>query len=402
VSRFAGNGRIVMVLTHSALVQLLTFAVRPNLSYAVLDGGGSAALLGVIAAAFAVPALLMALPAGHAVDRIGERPALLLGAVAIIASCVIAAFAGDSFILLVLATVILGCGHLMSVVGDQAMMANAPGNRGLDSRFGLYAFAASIGQTIGPLLLVLPGGTRETPPVQLIFLVCAGIAIVMLALSAFMSSTARNSVGEQVGMRKTAVALLRMPGIPQAMIASAIVLASVDLFLAYVPALGHDRGFTAEIVSLMLVARSLMSMFSRLFLTQLIRVAGRRMLLVGTVTISAIALACMVLPLSAVWFIVISAIYGFAIGTCQPITMAWVSELAPPGSRGLAMSLRVASNRVGQTILPAVFGTFAVAAGAGGVLAVTGVALLGAAWSGLSVGKRRPDADPDPAAGMPE
>ena len=221
VSRFTGNGRIVMVLTHSALVQLLTFAVRPNLSYAVLEGGGSAALLGVIAAAFAVPALLMALPAGHTVDRIGERPALLLGAAAIIASCLIAAFAGDSFILLVLATVILGCGHLMSVVGDQAMMANAPGKRGLDSRFGLYAFAASIGQTIGPLLLVLPGGIWESPPVQLIFLVCAAISVGMLGLSAFMSSTARHPIGEQVGMRKTAVALLKMPGIPQAMIASA-------------------------------------------------------------------------------------------------------------------------------------------------------------------------------------
>src|SRR5690554_1103752 len=146
----------------------------------------------------------------------------------------------------------------MSVVGDQAMMANAPGKRGLDSRFGLYAFAASIGQTIGPLLLVLPGGIWESPPVQLIFLVCAAISVGMLGLSAFMSSTARHPIGEQVGMRKTAVALLKMPGIPQAMIASAIVLASVDLFLAYVPALGHDRGFTAEIVSLMLVARSLM------------------------------------------------------------------------------------------------------------------------------------------------
>lgn len=383
-----------MILTHCALVQLVTFAARPNLSYAVLEGGSSAALLGVIAAAFAVPALLMALPAGHTVDRIGERPALVLGAATMVAACLLAAYAGNSFALLVLATILLGCGHLLSVVGDQAMIANAPGNRSLDSRFGLYAFAASIGQTIGPLMLSLPGGTQETPPVHLIFLVCAGTALGMLLLSVFMRSTTRQAAGEKVGMRKTAIALFRMPGIPQALIASAIVLASIDLFLAYVPALGHDRGFTAEIVSIMLVVRSLMSMFSRLFLSQLIALVGRRPLLVGTVTISALTLACMVLPLPALWFLVISAVYGFAIGTCQPITMAWVSELAPPKSRGLAMSLRVASNRVGQTMLPAIFGTFAVGAGAGGVLAVTGAALLGAAWSGLSVDKRRPSEGP--------
>ncbi|TQL45041.1 putative MFS family arabinose efflux permease [Homoserinimonas aerilata] len=389
-----------MVLVHAAIVQVLTFAVRPNLSYAVLDGGGSAALLGIIAAAFAIPALLMALPAGHAVDRIGERPALVLGSAAIVVACIIAALAGDSFVMLVIATIILGCGHLMSVVGDQAMMANAPGDRGLDSRFGLYAFAASIGQVVGPLLLTLPGGTRETPPVQLIFIVCTGIAVVLLVLSSLMGSTRRHAPGVRVGMRSTAVGLLRMPGIPQAMIASAIVLASVDLFLAYVPALGHERGFTAEIVSLMLVVRSLMSMFSRLFLSQLIALVGRRALLVSTVLISAVMLGCMILPLPVVLFLVLSAVYGFAVGTCQPITMAWISELAPPGSRGLAMSLRVASNRVGQTALPAVFGTFAVATGSGGVLAVTGVALLGAAWAAASLVNRSTGGEAEPS--LPE
>jgi MFS family permease len=377
VRRFSGNGRLTLVLTHAALVQVITFAVRPNFSYAVLDTRGSAALLGVIAAAFAIPALLMALPAGHTVDRFGERPALVIGSAAIVVACLLAAFAGDSFLLLVIAAVILGCGHLMSVVGDQAMMANITGNRSLDSRFGLYAFAAAVGQTLGPLLLLLPGGRPSVPPIALIFVVCAGLAAIMLVLSACMTSSPFSHVEEPAGMRRTVLTLLRMPGIPQAMISSAIVLASVDLFLAYVPALGHERGFTAEVVSIMLVARSLMSMCSRLFLGQLISLAGRRRLLVGTMVMSATALACVALPMPAVWLVVFSAIYGFAIGTCQPITMAWVSELAPAGSRGLAMSLRLASNRIGQTALPATLGALAVAAGAAGVLAATGIALLG-------------------------
>lgn len=388
---FHRPSRIALVLVHSAFVQVLTFAVRPNLSYAVLESGGSAALLGVIAAAFAIPALLMALPAGHTVDRIGERPALVLGSIAIIGACLMAAFAGDSFLVLVLATVILGCGHLMSVVGDQAMMANAPGGRSLDSRFGLYTFAASIGQVLGPLVLLLPGGTPDTPPVQLIFFVCAGISVALLILSVFMTSTDRQVLVERSGLRSTTVRLLKMRGIPQAMVASAIVLASVDLFMTYIPALGHERGFTTGLVSLMLVVRSLMSMFSRLFLTQLIALVGRRSLLVTTIIISAVMLGCMVLPLHPLVFVLISALYGFCIGTCQPITMAWVSEIAPPGSRGLAMSLRVASNRVGQTVLPATVGVFAVASGSGGVLALTGVALLAAAWSGASL-KPRPSA----------
>ena len=40
-------------------------------------------------------------------------------------------------------------------------------------RFGLrmYTFGASLGQTLGPLLLILPVALRR-PPLQLIFLVC--------------------------------------------------------------------------------------------------------------------------------------------------------------------------------------------------------------------------------------
>jgi MFS family permease len=83
----------------------------------------------------------------------------------------------------------------------------------------------------------------------------------------------------------------------------------------------------------------------------------------------------------------LSAIYGFAVGTCQPITMSWISELATPGTRGLAMSLRLASNRLGQTVLPSLIGTVAAAMGAAGVFFATGIVLFGGAWSGAAVGE---------------
>lgn len=390
MSRTDAKGSLLLILTHAATVQMLTFAVRPNLTYAVLDSGGSAALVGVIAAVFAVPGVLMALPAGHAVDRLGERPALVLGAIALISACLLAGFAGGSFAMLLFATVMLGFGHLMSVLGDQTLIANIPGSGNQDQRFGLYAFAASIGQTLGPMMLLLPGGTASMPPIELLFFLSAGLGIGMLVLSCWMLSSVRPETLQRQSLGKTAVSLLRMPGMPQALAASAIVLASVDLFLAFAPALGHERGISAETVSIMLVARSFMSMFSRLFLGQLIRLLGRRILLAATIGISAATLICMILPLSPLWFVVISAVYGFAIGTCQPITMAWVAEITPPGSRGLAMSLRVVSNRIGQMALPALLGTLAVAAGAGGVLALSGVALVTASWAALSVARDRP------------
>lgn len=389
-----GRGRprtVMFVLAHAVVIQVITFAMRPTLSYAVLDAGGSQALLGLVVAAFAVPALLLALPAGHVIDRIGERTALVIGALSLIVAAFIAMSDGGSVAVLLVATMFLGVGHLLSVIGEQAMVANTTSRGQYDSKFGYFTFASALGQTVGPLLLALPGGTVDTPPIRLIFMVAGALSVVLLGISLCIRSSARILSATREKMLPAAVGLLRTPGLVRALLAGSMVLASVDLFLAYLPALGHERGIAAVVVSAMLVVRSMFSMFSRLFLGPMVKLLGRRRLMVWTIAVSAAALMAFALPLPVSVLLALSALYGFAIGTCQPITMSWIAELATPGTRGLAMSLRLASNRLGQTVLPSVLGALAAAAGAAGVIAATGAMLVGAAWSGAAVGAAEPE-----------
>lgn len=374
-----------LVFLHAIAIQTITFALRPTLSYAVLDIGLAPALLGIITAAFAIPALLFALPAGRAIDNLGERRSLVVGSVAVTASAVVAFLSSGSLWLLLLATVLLGIGHLFSVIGEQALMANNPNTRGSDSHFGVYAFAASLGQTLGPLLLVLPGGTVKTPPLGLIFAVCAGLALVMLVISAFIPSSPVEHVEGRSGMLGTALTLLKIPGLAKALLTSAIVLASVDLFLTYIPALGHERAFSAATVGIALTVRSVASMVSRVFLGWFVRKLGRRAVMMWSVAISAVALAGMGFAAPEWALLTLSAAYGFAVGTCQPVTMSWISQLPPPGYRGSAMSLRLAFNRLGQTVLPVSLGAFAASAGAAGVLVATGIMVGVAVWPAAAV-----------------
>ena len=266
-----GQRVIFLVLSHAVIMQTITYGMRPTLSYAVLDAGGAAALLGILAASFAFPALLLALPFGSWVDRVGERSALVLSSLVLIVAALVAALATGSIWLLIVATVLLGIGQVLSAIGQQAMIANARGSGNSDSRFGFYSFAVALGQTIGPLLLTLPGGTVATPPLTLIFLSCAGLGLPMLVLSLLMQSSPRLVVSSPAGMLSTARALVRTPGVVKALLASSIVLASTDLFLVYIPALGHDRGLSAAIVGAMLAVRSVFSMISRLSLGWMVR-----------------------------------------------------------------------------------------------------------------------------------
>lgn len=376
---------LILVLGHAVLIQTLTYAMRPTLSYAVLEAGASPALLGSISATFALPGLLLALPIGHALDRFGERTALVAGTLAVGSAAALVVLEHSSIVLLIVATVLFGLGHLMSLIGQQAMLANTVARGRSDSVFGLYTFAASLGQTLGPFLLLLPGGTSTAPPIHLVFLACGLISIVMLALAAFAKSSPKQADTSQPKMLRTAGVLLRIPGLPHSLVATSVVMASIDIFLVYLPALGHERGVAVGLISAMLVARSVASMLSRLFLGPLVRLVGRRRLLVTAVALSAASLVAFALPLAPAWLVVLSAVYGFVVGTCQPITMSIISDLAPPGTRGLAMSLRLGGNRIGQTVVPAVLGAAAVITGAGGVLAATGVLLGAAAWVSTGV-----------------
>ena len=387
-----GRRGLLLLLVHAALMQIIIFGMRPSLSYAALDLGSSPASLGVLSAFYALPALFLALPAGRVTDLIGERRGMVIGAVTVAAAAAVAVFAGSSLVTLMAASVLLGCGQMFTVLGEQSYIGAISTAHRSDATFGVYGFAVAVGQTVGPIMLILPGGTANTPPVTLIFAVSLACAGLLLVVSLLISSPARSGIAGRQGMLRTARGVMATPGLPNALVAGSLVLASVDIFIAYAPLIGHDRGLPAVVISLMLIARSGFSMFSRLFLGVLSRTLGRRRLLVGSILLSAVTLAGPVFDLPAPVLVAFACGYGFFVGICQPITMSWISLIAPPGTRGLAMSMRLAANRLGQTVLPATLGVLAAAAGAAGVLAASSVMLLAAAWSGTGV-------PGDPAAG---
>ena len=160
-----------------------------------------------------------------------------------------------------------------------------------------------------------------------------------------------------------------------------MVLSAVDILVVYLPALGLHLGMSAALVGALLALRSGASMLSRFLVGALAARLGRRRLLVTNIVLSAAALFALVVAQPVVVVALAVAAAGFTLGVGQPLTMSWLAETSPPGLRGTAMSMRLAGNRLGQTVVPSSIGLVAAATGVGGVMAVTGAALLGAALS---------------------
>jgi predicted MFS family arabinose efflux permease len=239
-----------------------------------------------------------------------------------------------------------------------------------------------------------------SPDLPLQFALCLGIGIVGLALAVMMRRSTKHTPPGTNQAPVGVIELLRRPKMLRAIVASSLVVPSIEISLVYFPALGYERGFPAAIVSAMLVARSVASMLSRLGLSWWIRKLGRRNLMVGSVALSALSLAALALPLDGFWTIVLCCVFGFVTGASQPLTLSWLSEIAPPGRRGMVMSLRIGTVRIAQAALPVAVGSLSAVAGAGGVLLATAGVVGVAAWLSRAIGdSHRPETpDSDTAA----
>ncbi|WNV88907.1 MFS transporter [Umezawaea sp. Da 62-37] len=373
--REPGRGLLPILLAHTVLVQVVTFVLRPTSTYRALELGVPSAWLGVLSAAFAVAPLLLAIPSGQAVDRLGERRVLLAGAVLMCASAGVFVLVGDGVVGLLVGSVLLGTGHLCAVVAQQALVANVTAPNRYDAAFGYYTFAASLGQAVGPGLILLFGGDRPIPRTDAIFDVTIVITVVLLGVTLVLRPPVIRRPttvdGEPAGMRD----LLRRPGLLRALTVSCVVIAAVDITLVYLPALGAERGIASGAVGVLLTLRAVASMGSRLFLGRLAAWLGRKPLLVGSIVLAAVGLVAAAVPMP-VWLLglVVLAI-GLGLGVGQPLTMSWLAESTPPGLRGRAMSLRLTGNRVGQVAVPSAAGLLAAGTGASGVLVLTAAAL---------------------------
>lgn len=191
------------------------------------------------------------MPSGHAVDRFGERRIMLTGSGLLVAAGLCFVFLADSVAGLVLASMVLGTAHLCSVVAQQALVANRTPAARYDAAFGYYTFAASLGQALGPGLIVVFGGDRPIPDTRAIFVGATALTVPLLVAAVFLrpSGHHRQAAGPAAGGMR---GLLRQPGLVRALTVSCVVLAAVDITLVYLPALGAERGIASGSIGVLL------------------------------------------------------------------------------------------------------------------------------------------------------
>jgi MFS family permease len=172
----------------------------------------------------------------------------------------------------------------------------------------------------------------------------------------------------------------------QALIGSIAALAAVDLLITYLPVFGTERGLPPAVIGLMLATLGISQLISRLFMGRLVRRIGHVRLLLIALIVPGILVPILTIVSTEFVLIAIMVGVGLALGLGQPMTLALVARAAEPGGQGLAMSLRLAGNRIGQLTIPVLIGATAGQLGANGILIAIG-GILGVASISLVGGR---------------
>ncbi|BBG03840.1 MULTISPECIES: MFS transporter [Pseudonocardia] len=370
-----------LLLVAGASGQATAFGIRPIISYHVLDVGGDAVAVGLVAAGFSVLPFLAAVPVGRWVDRSGERTAGVAGAL-LIAGCTAAMVATTEIWQILVANALFGLGHLMILVGQQAVPATRGlGRRERDRVYATYTVSNSVGQMIGPVLvssLVVTTVTATGAPLRdLAPALWAGVALALFTAVVTACVPQRRAAGEATGTPDPMLSILRRPGMWQAMVAGIGTVVATDLLLVYLPVWADERGAPAFFLGALLALRAATGIAVRLAAGRLVERFGYTRLI--AVSSACAALCFVALPLGGpVVAVVAVGVMGGALGLTQPLTLSWVVTLTAPGQHGAAMGLRMSGNRLAQMLVPFGASALVVWGGTAGVFGLIAV-LLGTA-----------------------
>ena len=361
--------------------------VRLAAPLAVLREGHAAWAVGILLGLFAAAPIVLALSAGRLADRHGYHLPIQLAVGLTIAGglCAFAAMflTAGSFFALCLAATLCGAGANFGLIAIQRsagrMAAEATELKRIFSWLGL---APALSNVVGP---VLAGVLIDLSGFRLAFAVLALLPLASLAWARRVPREVRSPDAPKT-KRRNAWNLLQAPGFTRLLLVNWLLSSSWDVHSFLVPILGHERGFSASAIGLVLGVFATAVALVRLLIPFL---AHR--LREGTVLVAAMLTAAAVFAVypfaEAAWVMGLCAVVlGLALGSVQPMIMTTLHQITPADRHGEAIALRSMVINFSSAVMPLAFGLAGATLGASALFWVMGTAVAAGSVPARRVG----------------
>jgi MFS family permease len=379
----AGGARVLLALIvgqlgmHSAMAGLRLAAPLQT-----LGEGYSAWSVGLLLALFAAAPVVLALWSGRLADRLGyHRPVRLAVAISV-AGCLLAL--ASTFVAGSLHFVLL-CGGALAVGGGSNIgMLTVQRTAGLAARdgtermriFSWLGIAPSFSNVIGP---VTTGFVIDAYGFRAAYAVLLLMPLVSLLSARLVPHIVPAGAAAAAAGRK-AWDLLRAPGLARLLLVNWLVSTCWDVHTFAVPVLGHERGFSASTIGLILGTFTLSVTGVRLLIPMFAHRLSETTVLRGAMLGTALVFAAYPLAPNPLAMGGLAVLLGITLGSVQPMVMSMLHHLTPDHRHGEALAFRSMAINASSTLMPLAFGAAGTLAGAGVLFWVVGAAVGAGSW----------------------
>ncbi len=323
--------------------------------------------IGVILSAGAAAEILLAVPVGALIGRIGARAGVILGTAGCTAVGAGFALAGNFWPLLAL-NAAMGAGRALAWVAAQTYIASTadPQERARDT--GRFSFVSNASQMVAPLLV---GGAASVLGYRPAFLVLAGYAAAFTVVGVLLPRQPPLAAATPVRL-SAAVRLFGIPRFRIAMLLTFVRLWVPAMWTPFFPFFLVRAGFSPGLAGLVVAAAAAVATAVSLLTGPLSRRAAPEVLCIVALGAATLGLLLSPVLMSVPAVFVPAALVGVGNGLSLPLLILLVSEAAPAEQRGLALSTRAAVNQVAAALAPLGLAPLAAVLGMAGGFAVTG------------------------------
>jgi MFS family permease len=362
--------------------------IRMAAPLAALREGHAAWAVGVLLGLFAAAPVVLALTAGRLADRHGYhvpiRVAVALTVVGGICAVIATVAPAGQFIGLCVAALLTGAGTSFGLIAIQRSAGRmAKGNTDLKRIFSWLGLAPALANVVGP---VVAGTLIDVAGFQLAFAVLAALPLASLVWARFVPVEARSDVAA-AERRPNSWDLLGEPGFARLLFVNWLLASSWDVHTFLVPILGHDRGFSASAIGLVLGVFAIAVTAVRLVIPLFAHRLRESHVLVGAMLACAAVFAIYPMAHTAWVMGCCAVVLGLALGAVQPMVMTTLHQITPAARHGEAIALRSMAINLSSAVMPLAFGLAGATLGASALFW-----LMGAAVGGGSLAARHIDA----------
>lgn len=363
---------VTTVLAHAAFN-----GSRLSISLNALALGASPLAVGVMMSLFAALPMMLGVPAGRMVDRVGIRRPILTAIVLLAVSVSLPAI-HPGLASLYFAAAGAGTGFMLFHICAQHAVGGMGTEADRKANFGWLALGFSVSGFFGP---TFAGFSIDALGFRSTFTLLAVLALTSLLGLASRRERLSHTPGTAAHVgRRSAWDLARNPDLRRVFLVTGLLASAWDLFMFVMPIYGTSIGLSASTIGLVIGSFALATFIVRIALPWLSRHLNEWPMITATMGIACVAYALFPMVKTVPLLASIAFLLGLGLGATQPSVMSLIYASAPEGRAGEAVGVRTVVLNASHTILPLAFGGVGAALGMTPIFWSMAVALAGGGW----------------------